>query len=139
MSPAIRFETFVTLISFTLIGWHFGTVLELWGNAPETRVDFFIRIGIIVAGSIVASIVGVIILRLLTGEEDFEADEREALVLHKAELAGYYSLAACVCYLMWRVFDPMSPMQIANALLAAFTFSAFVKLIAAFVLLRRGV
>lgn len=139
MSPAMRFTTLVTLISFIPIGWHFGTVFELWGSAPETRVDFFIRIGIIVIGSIVASIIGAIITTVLTGKEDFEPDEREALVLRKAELAGYYSLAACICYLMWRAFDPLSPMQIANALLAAFTWSEFVKLVAGFVLLRRGV
>ncbi len=139
MSPAMRFTTIVTLISFIPIGWHFGTVFELWGSAPETRTDFFIRIGIIIVGSIIGSIVGAIAMAIASGKDEFEPDEREKLVLRRAELFGYYFLAACICFLMWHVFDPMTPMQIANALLGAFALSEIVKLVAGFALLRRGV
>ncbi len=140
MSPAIRFTTLVTFVSFIPIIWHFGTVFEFWGHAPETRADFFIRIGIIIVASIVGSIIGIIIMGIASGKEDeFEPDEREKLIQRKAELFGYYFLAACICLLMWHVFDPMTPMQIANALLGAFALSEIAKLMATFILLRRGV
>lgn len=140
MSPALRFPMMISIFCLIAILWHFGTVFELWGHAPETRADFFIRIGIIIATSIVGSIIGGIIMGIASDKEEaFEPDEREIQIERKAELIGYYSLAAAICILMWHVFDPMTPMQVANALLGAFAHSELIKLLATFVLLRRGV
>lgn len=138
MSPAFRYTALITVLSLIPIGWHFGTVLGLWGTAPNTRTAFFIRTGILIGLGIVVSIIVSIVLAAASGDGEFEPNEREKLILRKSELAGYYVLAAGVVLVMWFAFVPMTPMQIANALLAAFAISEAFKVVAGAVLFRIG-
>lgn len=139
MSPALRFIALSTMFSLIPILWHFGTVFEFWGEAPKTQTELFVRIGIFVGFAIIGSIVTSILMAIATREDDFEPDEREKQVIRKAELTGYYILAAGVVLVMWFVFKPMTPMQTANALLAAFAISEVTKVFAGFLFLARGV
>jgi len=139
MSPALRYIVIATVFTLVPIAWHFGTVFEYWGTAPETRSGFFIRLGVIIALTIIANIVLSILMASTTGEDEFVPDEREKQILQKAELGGYYLLAAGVVVTIWLVFTPLTPMQTANALLGAFALSELFKLIVGVYFLRRGV
>lgn len=139
MSPALRYVVTASVLTLIPIGWHFGTVFGYWGEAPVTRADFFIRLGVIVAISIVANIIVSILMASSSGEEEFEPDEREKKVLQRAELSGYYVLAAGVVITIWFVFTPLTPMQTANALLASFALSEVFKLLVGVYFLRTGV
>ena len=138
MSPALSFTALASLFAQLPIIWHFGTVFGYWGAPPATRQDLFIRIGIFIVFSIVASVVAAIAMAAATGDEDFEPDEREQHILRRAELTGYYGLAVGILVIMWFVFAPWTPMQTANALIGAFALSEVIKLIAGFTYLKLG-
>ena len=139
MSPAFRYTALVTFVSLLPIAWHFGTVLGYWGSPPETRPELFIRLGVFIGVTIIGSVITAILMAAASGEDEFEPDEREKLILRKAELTGYYVLAAGAVMIMWFVFTPLTPMQTANALIGAFALSEVVKIVAGFFFLKRGV
>jgi len=97
------------------------------------------RLGVIIALTVIANIVISILLASTAGDDEFQPDEREKQILQKAELGGYYLLAAGVLLTMWFVFMPLTPMQTANALLGSFALSEIFKIFVGVYFLRRGV
>lgn len=138
MSPALRFTAVTSSLITLLTFWHFGTVLGYWGAAPATQTGLFIRIGIFVGITIFGSIVLAVLTAMVSDVEEFEPDEREKVILQKTEQAGHLALAAGVVVVIWFVFTPLTPMQTANALLAAIVFGEIAKLLAGLFYLVRG-
>lgn len=117
MSTHLKTIYFLSLSLLGVFGWHFGTVFGLFGSAPETRMAFIIRIG----GILVAFFVASVIAFMMVAKRDEDAvlpDEREEKVELKAERNGFFAIYAGLLCLMWFVFTPMTPMQIANGILA---------------------
>ena len=138
MSPNMSFTLWASSVLLIPFGWHFGTVYGLWGTPPATRAEFFIRIGSIVVAFVVGSIVVAIFAAIRADEDEFEPDEREQIVIQKAERNGYYALSTGLVVLMWLVFAPMTPMDIANALLAFICIAEIVKILSGVFYLRVG-
>ena len=138
MSPNMSFTISASVLLLIPFGWHFGTVYGFWGAPPATREEFFVRIAIIVILFIVVSFVLAIISAVRAGDDEFEPDEREAIVIQKAERNGYYALSTGLVFIMWIVFAPMSPMDIANALLATICLAEIVKILSGLFYLRVG-
>jgi len=134
----MKFLIGMSLFMFLMIGAHFATVWGLFGNAPEARAGFFVRIGVIIAIFIVASgvVAGTIAAR--RGEQAIEPDERERLILTKTERNGGYAVSAGVLGLMWFAFDDMSAMDIANAGLGILAFGEAVKIVSGLFYIRQG-
>jgi hypothetical protein len=138
MSPSMNFTIWMSTVLLVPFGWHLGTVYGFWGVAPATRTELFVRIGIIVVLFIIASIVTAILSASRSGEDEFEPDEREKQIIQKAERNGYFFLSCGLVYLMWVVFAPMSPMQIANAIIVIMCLGEVVKIVSGLVYLRTG-
>lgn len=138
MSPSMNFTVWMSSFLLVPFGWHLGTVYGFWGAPPTTRTELFVRIGVIVVLFIIASIVLAIISASRAGEDAFEPDEREQQIIQKAERNGYFFLSAGLVYLMWVVFAPMSPMQIANAIIAITCLGEVVKIVSGLIYLRTG-
>ena len=138
MSPNMSFTIWMSSLLLLPFGWHFGTVFGLWGTPPTTRAEFFIRIAIIVVLFIVASIIVAIMTASRSGDDEFEPDEREQIIVQKAERNGYYVLSVGLVYIMWVVFEPMSAMDTANALLAIICVGEIVKILSGLFYLRTG-
>lgn len=138
MSPSMNFTIWMSSLLLVPFGWHLGTVYGFWGTPPATRAELFVRIGVIVILFIIASIVVAIISASRTGDEEFEPDEREQQIIQKAERNGYFFLSSGLVFLMWVVFAPMSPMEIANAIIAIICLGEVVKIASGLVYLRTG-
>lgn len=139
MSSSMRFTLIMSLLMFVPFAWHFGTVFEFWGTAPVTRADLFLRLGVIVVFAIVSAIALSIFMAARSGEDEFVPDEREHIVLQKAERNGYLALSAAVVFVIWFAFFPVGPMDIANALIFSLCLAEFVKVISGLYYLKRGV
>jgi len=137
MSRYMKFVIGAASVMLVLLGWHFGTVFGLWGAAPETQTEFFIRLGIIVTGFIIISIVSAILVGARS-DDDLEPDEREVHIVRKAERNGGYVVMAGLICLMWFVFRPMTPMQIANAALGILSLGELAKIASGLLYLRQG-
>lgn len=138
MSPFIKTTTLITLFFFLAIGWHFGTVLGLFGTAPATQMAFFLRIiGIVVAVFVISIIAAVIFAK----QDDAAPlpDEREEKIELLAERNGVFAIYAGLLCLIWFSLAPMTPMQIANGILLVVCFTELIKILSAFYFLRRGV
>ena len=131
MSNGLKLHGLASALMLLAVGWHFGTVLGYWGHAPDGRTELFIRIGMITAFTIIGTIIAAIVVAIRTGDEDLEIDEREILIEQKAERNGYFALATAALGVMWLVFDPVSPMQLANLILAAMAVGEVIKLLSA--------
>ena len=138
MSPSMNFTLWASSLLLLPFGWHFGTVFGLWGTPPATRAELFIRIAVIVVGFVVASIVLAIVTASRADDDEFMPDEREEIIVQKAERNGYYFLSVGLVFLMWAVFEPMSPMDIANALIAIICLGEVVKILSGLIYLRTG-
>jgi len=138
MSPSMNFTLWASSLLLLPFGWHFGTVLGVWGTPPATRTELFIRIAVIVVVFIVASIVVAIATASRAGDDEFMPDEREQIIVQKAERNGYYLLSAGLVFLMWAVFEPMSPMVVANTLIAIMCLGELVKILSGLIYLRIG-
>ena len=139
MSSSLRYTMVLSVLMFLPFGWHFGTVLGFWGDAPETRADLFWRLGIIVTAFIICSIIVAIVSASLNKDDDMVPDEREDIVLQKAERNGYFALSSAIMLVIWFAFAPMNAMDVANALLLSVCFAEAVKIISGVIYLRLGV
>lgn len=136
MSPSMNFTIWMSSLLLLPFGWHFGTVLGFWGTPPVTRADLFIRIAVIVVLFVITAIIWSIIAASRSGDDEFEPDEREQIIVQKAERNGYFFLSGGMVYLMWVVFDPMTAMDIANTILAIICLGELVKIISGLIYLR---
>lgn len=138
MSAYTKMVVFLSLGLLAVFGWHFATVFGIIGTAPQTRGEFFLRLGVILVSFIVISAV----TAGLIARKDRRAavpDEREEKIELHTERVGLVSLYAGLLVVAWCVFIPLTPVQMANALLAAVCASEIIKLVYAMVVLRRGV
>jgi|GEM_PF-5587331 len=138
MSTHIRMVIFLSLGLLVLMAWHFGTVLGFFGTAPATRAEFFMRIWIfalLFLGSSIAT-AGLIAAR---DKDAVQPDEREKLIELKAEHHGAIVVFFGLIFLMWIAFEPLTPMQTANAILAVICIGELTKIISGLMSLRRGV
>ena len=109
MSVHVKMGMFLAIGLLVVFAWHFGTVLGLFGTAPATQSAFFIRIGIMLVGFFVASVV----TSILVAKRDESAplpDEREERVELLAERNGSVAIYVAFLCLMWFVFTPLTPM-----------------------------
>ena len=137
MSTHLKTIYIISLGLLAAFGWHFGTVLGLFGSAPETQTAFIIRIG----GILIAFFVTFTIAFMMVAKRDEDAvtpDEREEKIELKAERNGFFAIYAGLLCLMWFVFTPMTPMQIANGILAIVCFTEITKLLSGLYFLRKG-
>jgi len=137
MSPHVRFVVFLSLGLSAVFAWHFATVLGIVGNAPQTRGEFFIRLGIIVVLFLICSaVIGV----LMSKRDETAAlpDEREHEIELKADRVGVAVIYIGLLMVMWFAFTPMSPMAVANAILAVVFASELIKLAYGVFILKRG-
>ncbi len=138
LSPYSKMVVYLSLGLLLVFAWHFSTVLGFVGTAPVTKSEFFIRLGVILVGFFVVSVIAAI----KVGSSDERAalpDEREEKVELKSERFGLIMLYAGLLVVLWFAFTPLSPIQIANAVLAAVCVSELTKLIYALCLLKWGV
>lgn len=138
MSNYIKAIVGLAAVPLALISWHFGTVLGLFGSPPQTRNEFFVRLGVIVIAFIVSSLIVATRMARKEGESALEPDEREELVGVKAERNGGWAISVGIIVLMWFVFQSPSPMAIANILLAILWVGELVKITTALAYLRGG-
>lgn len=138
MSPYIRMVAFLSLGLLAVFGWHFATVFGYLGSAPENRMEFFTRLGVIMAGFFVASVVSAILTAKIDGKPAFP-DEREEKIELKTERLGLFVLYIGLLVVVWFSFLPMTPIQIANGILAAVCASEFIKIIYALFIMNRQV
>jgi len=138
MSSHIKMVVFLSLGLLAVLVWHFGTVFGVFGEAPATQTEFFLRIGIIIVAFLIASAV----VAAMVGSRDENAvlpDEREELIELKAERHGAIVIYLGLFCVMWLAFKPLTPMQIANAILGVMCLAEIVKIVSGLILLRRGV
>lgn len=136
MSPYVKAIVFLSLGLLVVFGWHFATVLGILGNPPQTRGEFFIRIGLIFFAFLVVSGISAALVSKHT-EQPTEPDEREEIVLLKTERVGMVTVYAGLVLVAWMVFTPFTPMQMANALLALVCVTEFVKIVYGVAILKR--
>ena len=137
MSTYMKFIYGATSIMLLALGWHFGTVFGFWGAAPQTPVEFFVRLAIIVVGFIIISTVSAIMVAS-KDEDAIEPDERETAIVRKAERDGGYVASFGLCVMMWMAFRSLEPMALANIALAFLSLAELTKITAGAIYLRRG-
>ncbi len=138
MSTHFKMIVFLSLGLLIVFGWHFSTVFGFLGTAPATQTDFFIRIGFIILAFIVISV----ITSIMVAKKDENAilpDEREEKIELKADRVGVISLYIGLMIVMWFAFIPLTPMQIANAILAVICITEIIKIAYGLFLLKKGV
>ena len=137
MSPHIKMVVYLSLALLAVFGWHFATVFGVLGDAPETRSEFFIRIGIIFIIFFISSI----ITSVLMAKKDENApppDEREEKIELIVERVGLVTMYIGLLVVMWFAFIPMTAMQIANAILAVICITELIKICYGLFILKRG-
>lgn len=138
MSAHIKMVVYLSLGLLAVFAWHFGTVLGFFGTAPQTQSEFFWRVGLILVGFFIVSVVTSILVAK-NDEHGALPDEREEKIEMKAEQNGVFAIYAGLLVLMWLVFIPMTPMQVANGILAVVCFTEIVKLVSGLYYLNRRV
>ena len=136
MSTHMRFVIGLSLLIFVPVLWHFATVFGYFGDAPQTRGSFFLRIGMIAGGFLVLSMILASVLAVRQSGDGIEPDEREELIETRAERNGGWALMAGLVGLMWFAFTPMQPIEVANAALAILAIGEAVKVISGLIYLR---
>jgi hypothetical protein len=128
--------TFLTYGLLAVFAWHFGTVLGWFGTAPATPGEFFWRLGIILVGFFVVSVVTAI--KVASGDETAAMpDEREEKIELRAERVGVIVLYLGLLVVVWLAFSPLTPMQFANAVLAAVCAAELIKMTYALVIMNK--
>lgn len=138
MSPHIKSIVLLSIGLLAVFGWHFGTVFGFYGNAPQTQGDFFTRIGLIFIGFLVISAITAGIVAKRTGLPPVP-DEREDKMLLKTERIGVTTLYAGLLLVSWLVFTPLTPIQVANAILAVVCVTEIVKITYGMMMLNRKI
>ena len=135
MSNHMKFVFGLSTLVFLPILWHFATVFGILGEPPETRGEFFLRIGLIAAGFVVVSVITAIVMAMRDDGDGIIPDERETLIEIRAERNGGWALMVGLVVLMWFAFSPMRPMDIANAALAILAIGEAVKIVSGLIYL----
>ena len=136
MSPFAKMVIYPSIALLVAFGWHFMTVFGWLGSAPDTKGELFTRIGIFfVIFMVLATVIGVLIAR--QHERDATPDEREELIALKAERAGIPVIYLGLLVVAWFAFKPLTPMQVANAILVVVWLAELVKVIYAITVLKR--
>lgn len=139
MSNYIKMVIFLSSAFLLMFGWHFATVFGFLGSAPETRSEFFIRLGIMIGVFVVLSINSASLMLKKGNEDELDPDEREKIVELKAERNGSVFVMLSLIILMWFILQPMSPMAIANSILAILCIGEIIKLSTGLIYLRKGI
>jgi len=137
VSKSLKTIIFCSIGLLLLVAWHFATVFGIVGSPPETRAEFFVRIGLFMGAFLISSIVSFFFIAL-KDESEIEPDEREELIGLRVERQGILVIYAGLICLMWFVFIPMEPMQVANAILGVLWISEAFKVFVGLKLLRSG-
>lgn len=137
MSNHLKLVIYSSIGLLLVFAWHFATVFGLFGHAPATRSEFFVRFGLIMLAFLVSSAVAAAFIAN-KDENAIEPDEREEQIELRAERLGVLVVYAGLICLMWFVFTPMEPMQVANAILGIVCIAELFKIIAGLKYLRNG-
>ena len=135
MSTHIKLVVFLSLGLLAVFGWHFATVFGFFGTAPQTQSEFFIRIGLIITAFITLSAIGSAMIAR-RDENAVLPDEREEKIELKADRVGVITLYLGLLVLMWFVFEPVTSMQVANAILGVVCISELIKIVYGLLLLK---
>lgn len=136
MSNHLRTIVYCSTGLLLLFAWHFATVFGLFGSAPQTRSEFFVRFALFMTAFFISSIVSFIFIA--KKENAVKADEREEHILLNVERNSVMVLYAGMICLMWFVFKPMEPMQVANAILGIMCVADAFKIVTGLKYLRAG-
>jgi len=137
VSSNFKTVIFCSMGLLLLFAWHFATVFGIVGTAPETRSEFFIRFGLFMAVFFISSMVSFALIAR-KDENAIQPDEREEQIGLKVDQHGFLIIYAGLIGLMWFVFTPMEPMQVANAILGIIWVTEASKLFFGFRYLRSG-
>jgi len=137
MSDHIKMVVFSSTGLLLVFAWHFATVFGMLGSAPQTRSEFFVRFGIIMVVFLASSAVSAVLIAK-KDENAVTPDEREEQIELRAERLGMMVIYAGLILLMWFVFSPMDPMQVANAVLGIVCIAELVKIVFGLIYLRKG-
>jgi hypothetical protein len=127
MSPYFRVDIAASAVTI-LVGLLQLAAYAGWvGNGPVDGVGFFIRlagsVGLIVVLSVAVAIVAAILDR-----DSRDLDERERQLHFRASGGVSATYAAGLVLLMLSAFRPLSPMQLAHAVIAIFVVGEAVRL-----------
>lgn len=136
MSNLLKIAIFVSFGFLALLGWHFGTVLGLFGTAPETSAALFFRVALIVVATFCVSAGAAIYFAKRDGVL-LEPDEREEGIELRSERNGAIAIYGGLLCLIWFLSTPMTHMQIANGILLVVAFTEVVKLLTVFYFYKR--
>lgn len=138
MSPYQKMTLYLSIALLLAFGWHFGTVLGLFGTAPLTQGAFFARIGAILGLFVAASFVTALVVGR-AGPRAALPDEREEWIELRAQRSGVMTLYLGLLLLAWFAFSPMTPVGFANGLLAVVCVTEIVKVLTEIYYHRRGI
>jgi len=136
MSNHFKTIIFCSIALLLLFAWHFATVFGILGSPPQTRSEFFVRFGLFMAAFFISCVGSLIYIAIK--EDTAEPDEREQLIELRVERNSILVLYAGMVCLMWFVFKPMQPMQVANAILGIICVAETFKIVTALKYLRKG-
>jgi len=128
MSNHLKMVVYCSTGLLLLFAWHFATVFGVVGSPPQSRSELFIRFGIFIAAFLISSVVSSVFIAR-KDENAVLPDEREEQIERRVERHGLTVVYAGIVCLMWFVFTPLEPMQVANALLGIVCISEAFKII----------
>ncbi len=138
MSAYLRFSNSMTIGFLAMVLRHFGTVIGLYGFAPSSQSDMFIRLAVIIGATIGASFLGALVMQTRQGAP-LLPDEREEKIERISEGAGVLTIYAGLLVLAWLAFAPLNPIQVVNGILLVVAATELIKLIVVLFLHRREV
>lgn len=133
MAANLKASTAVTLGFLAMMCWHFGTIAGLFGTAPTTQADVFIRLGLILGSVVAVAFICALTIQKHQGRP-LLPDEREEKIERVSEGVGVLILYAGMLLVAWFTFMPLTPAVVVNGLLAVVSVAEFVKLLIVFYL-----
>lgn len=138
MTAYLKTSNTITILFLLLVGWHFGTVFGFFGVAPTGQTDVFLRLAIIIGGTMISAFIASYTF-LSRNAYPLMPDEREEKIERVSEGIGVLMLYIGLIFLAWFAFAPLQPFEIVNGMLAVVAITELVKLLIVFVLHKREV
>ncbi|MEX3016240.1 hypothetical protein [Gymnodinialimonas hymeniacidonis] len=138
MTSYLRFSNAMTIGFLIVVLWHFGTVFGLFGVAPSTQTEMFVRLGVIIGVTIVTSFAGALVMQKRQGAP-LLPDEREEKIERQSEGIGVLTIYVGLLVLAWLAFAPLNPIQFVNGILAVVAVTELAKLLVVLFLHRREI
>lgn len=138
MTTYFRSDFIASLVSILAGVIILGAYLGLWWAPPLSGMALYWRVGTAVA-LIVITMIGVGILLGIANRKAPQSDEREALIGLYAMRNTCYAYAGGVAFVFLHVFDGLSAMSFAHAMIGIIVGAEIVRVASLVWYLRRGV